>query len=175
MAGVNVPQNDALESLLEKVQKIRRLRLDVLAMEDLVPRPWQGRPRPKTAIIAEAAAKAIARREAAEAREHKHQQGCVGPASKERVRVPNHGKQRDRCRHYWALWVIREVFLELGTEDVVPIWRTDTFDRCGKPIGPAISPSWWRRDVSVGGSMNPRPSGSRASAEALDPIPRISG
>ncbi len=48
----NVPR---LEELLEEVQEERRLRLDILGMGDMVPRKFKRRPRPKTAIISEAA------------------------------------------------------------------------------------------------------------------------
>jgi hypothetical protein len=44
-----------LESEVEKVQESRRLRLDILYLDEMVPRPFKRRPRPKTAIIAEAA------------------------------------------------------------------------------------------------------------------------
>ncbi len=70
---VNVPQNERAEELLKEVQEIRRLRLDVLAMDDLVPRPWKRRPRPNTAIIAEAAKRAIVRRQEGEANARHHQ------------------------------------------------------------------------------------------------------
>lgn len=48
-----------IESLVEEVQWEHRVRLDILRMEDLVPRRFKRRPRPKTAIIAQAAQVAI--------------------------------------------------------------------------------------------------------------------
>jgi len=70
---MNVPRNDRLESLLEEVQEFRRHRFDIAAMDPMVPRGFKRRPRPKTAIIAEAAAAAQARRESAEAMAAAHQ------------------------------------------------------------------------------------------------------
>jgi len=48
-----------LEELIEEIQRERALRLDILRMEDMVPRKFKRRPRPKTAIIALAAEETI--------------------------------------------------------------------------------------------------------------------
>lgn len=56
MARMNVPRNDDIETMMDEVLENRRLRLDVLAMDDMVPRRCKRRPRPQTAIIARAAA-----------------------------------------------------------------------------------------------------------------------
>lgn len=49
------PDVPRIEALVEEVQLEHRVRLDILRMEDLVPRKFKRRPRPKTAIIAHAA------------------------------------------------------------------------------------------------------------------------
>lgn len=51
------------EDMLEEVLMERALRLDILGMPDMVPRPFKRRPRPKTAIITHAANVAVEVRE----------------------------------------------------------------------------------------------------------------
>lgn len=104
MAGVNVPRNDRIESLLEEVQEFRRFRLDVAATDPMVPRGFKRRPRPKTAIIAQATAKAYARRESAEAMAAAHQQVArQRPCSNGLSKGAEAGSQRalrlGRCAH----------------------------------------------------------------------------
>jgi hypothetical protein len=55
----DVPRNDRIERLLEEIQRDRRVRLDILRMDDMVPRNFKRRARPKTAVIARAAQVAI--------------------------------------------------------------------------------------------------------------------
>ncbi len=50
---------DELERLLAEVQQERRVRLDILRMDDMAPRGFKRRPRPKTALIAQAAQVAV--------------------------------------------------------------------------------------------------------------------
>jgi hypothetical protein len=54
--SVDVPR---LEALLEEIQQERKVRLDILRMDDMVPRGFKRRPRPQTAIISHAAKVAI--------------------------------------------------------------------------------------------------------------------
>jgi hypothetical protein len=48
-----------IEALLEEIQLERWVRLDILRMDDMVPRGFKRRPRPKTEIISKAASVAI--------------------------------------------------------------------------------------------------------------------
>jgi hypothetical protein len=54
--SVDVPR---IEALLQEIQQERKVRLDILRMDDMVPRGFKRRPRPQTAIISHAAKVAI--------------------------------------------------------------------------------------------------------------------
>ena len=74
-----------LLALAEKVHQDHIDRLDGPISEKLVPRPYKRRPRPNTAIIALAAQRAIAKREARERAERQMRQWLSHPVASELV------------------------------------------------------------------------------------------